>query len=434
LVDVAYDPMDRTFLSDPYPTYAWLRDQEPVHHHPDDGRAPEFWALSRFADVWQAVRDPATFSSAHGLTFFPDEIGRLGLPPNLVMLDPPRHTRLRGLVGRGFTPRRVAGLEESIRSFVRARLAEMAARAADGEPVDLHADFSSTIPTFVLAELFGVPAADRVKFGPWVRHVTALQDRTLNGGTIDAPERADGIGAVGELLGYFSAVIAARRRTPADDLIGALVTAELDGERLTDWDILGFCFVVTAGGSDTTAGLISHAVMLLGDAPGQRRLLLDDPGLIPDALVEFLRLESSVQALARTTTRDVAVHGTTIPAGQKVMMLYGAANRDPREFGPTADRVDVRRKIGRHLAFSSGPHFCIGSHLARLQAKVALEELLLAHPRIEVDPAAGVRHESAFVRTWSSLPASGLQAPTSSASPGTRSSPRGHRRSRTAGR
>jgi cytochrome P450 len=431
---MSYDPLDPAFLADPYPTYAWLRDEDPVHHHDADDRTPSYWALSRFADIWAAVRQPETFSSAQGLTFFPDEIGRLGLPPNLVMLDPPRHTRLRGLIGRGFTPRRVLALEDVIRGFVRVRLDEMAARAAAGEPVDLHRDYSSTVPTFVLAELFGVPEEDRTRFAPWVRHVTALQDQTLNGGALDSPERADGVGAVGELLGYFSEVIAQRRRRPSDDLIGALVAAELDGEQLTDWDVLGFCFVVTAGGSDTTAGLISHAVKLLGHAPAQRALLLADPALIPGALVEFLRLESSVQGLARTTTDDVTIHDVTIPAGQKVMMLYGAANRDPREFGPTVDEVDVRREIGRHLSFSSGPHFCIGSHLARLQARVAVEELLAAHPQIEVDAAAGVRHRSAFVRTWASLPASGLSAPTSSSSPGTRSSPRGRRRSRRAGR
>jgi cytochrome P450 len=144
--------------------------------------------------------------------------------------------------------------------------------------------------------------------------------------------------------------------------------------------------------------------MLLGEAPDQRRLLLDDPGLIPGSLLEFLRLESSVQGLARTTLADVEIDGVTIPAGRKVMMLYAAANRDPREFGATADRLDVRRHIPRHLSFSSGPHFCIGSHLARLQARVALEELLAAHPWVAVDPAAGRRHESAFVRGWLSLP------------------------------
>ncbi|HWU31866.1 MAG TPA: cytochrome P450, partial [Marmoricola sp.] len=268
-------------------------------------------------------------------------------------------------------------------------------------------DFSSTIPTFVLAELFGVPEDDRRRFGPWVRHVTALQDQTLNGDGFADPEMADGINAVGELLTYFSEVIAERRAGAGrgEDLITSLVDAELEGERLTDWDILGFCFVVTAGGSDTTAGLISHAIELLGKAPEQRKLLLDDPSLIGAAVPEFLRLESSVQGLARTTTRDVTLHDITIPTGDKVLMLYGSANRDPREFGATAAELDIRREAGRHLAFSSGPHFCIGSHLARLQARIALEELLAACPQIEVDPATGVRHRSAFVRTWHSLPA-----------------------------
>ena len=401
-----YDPLDPAFNADPYPAYRVLRDSEPVHHRPADHRAPGFWALSRFEDIWQAVRDPETFSSAQGMTFFGDEIGKLGLPPNLVMLDPPVHTRLRGLVGRGFTPKHVTRLEDSIRGFVRARIAEMTERAAAGETVDLHQDFSATVPTFVLSELWGVPEADRLKFGPWVQQVTALQDLSMNGAGIEAAG-ADGLTAVTELLGYFSDVIAERRLNPGDDLIGALVNAELDGERLTDWDILGFCFVVTAGGSDTTAGLISHALTLLGDAPDQRKLLLDDPGLIGPALLEFLRLESSVQGLARTTTREVTIHDVTIPAGEKVMMLYGSGNRDPREFGPGAEELDVRRDVRRHLAFSSGPHFCIGSHLARLQARIAVEELLAAHPWIEADTARGVRHPSAFVRAWQSLPVGG---------------------------
>jgi cytochrome P450 len=409
MTTLTYDPLDGAFLADPYPTLAWLREHDPVHHRPADHRAPAFWALSRFADIWDAVREPDLFCSAQGLTFFPDEIGQLGLPPNIVMLDAPQHTRLRGLIGRGFTPRQVTRLEDAIRTFVRDRLEEIAARAQAGETVDLHQDYSATVPTFVLAELFGVPEADRLRFGPWVQSVTALQDQTLNGGGLDDPERADGIDAVGELLGYFSDVIASRRASgDQDDLIGALVAAELDGERLTDWDILGFCFVVTAGGSDTTAALISHAALLLSEAADQRQLLLDDPGLISPAMMEVLRLESSVQGLARATTRDVTIHDVTIPAGEKVMMLYGAGNRDPREFGDTADRLDVRREIRRHLAFSSGPHFCIGSHLAKLQARVALEELLAAHPHIHVDAATGTRHQSPFVRGWLSLPVADL--------------------------
>jgi cytochrome P450 family 130 len=402
---VSYDPLDPVVLLDPYAAYAWLRDREPVHHHPADHRAPAFWALSRFEHVWDAVRRPDVFSSASGLTFFDDEIGQLGIPPTIVMLDPPRQPQLRALIGRGFTPKRVMALEDRIRAFVRARLGEMAGRLADGAAVDFHTDFASTIPTYVLAELFGVPEEDRALFAPWVRALTGLQnDGFASAALTESKASAESLRAMAEMMEYFSAAIAERRAHPRDDLLGALVAAELDGEVLSDWDILGFCFVVVAGGSDTTASLISHAVMLLDDAPDQRRLLLDDPGLIPHALLEFLRLESSVQGLARTTLVDVGIEGVTIPAGEKVMMLYGAANRDPREFGDDADVLDVRREIPRHLAFSSGPHFCIGSHLARLQARVALEELLAAHPQVAVDTAAGQRHESAFVRGWVTLP------------------------------
>jgi cytochrome P450 family 130 len=409
-----YDPLDPAFLADPYPAFTWLREHEPVHHHPADHRAPAFWALSRFEDVWDAVRRPEVFSSASGLTFFEDEIGQLGIPPTIVMLDPPVQPRLRALIGRAFTPKRVTMLEERIRSFVRERITAMEQLTADGAPVDLHQHFSSTVPTFVLAELLGIPRGDQERFAPWVAALTQLQNDgfALDAGEDNAAGQA-ALGAMAEMMEYFSAAIDARRSDPSDDLLGALVTAELDvpgepAQRLTDWDILGFCFVMVAGGSDTTAALISAAVTLLDEAPDQRQLLVDDPGLIPDALVEFLRLESSVQGLARMTTTDVEVRGVRIPAGQKVMMLYAAANRDPREFGDTADALDVRRDIPRHLSFSSGPHFCVGNHLARLQARIALEELLAAHPRISVDPSEGRRHESPFVRGWRSLPVRAL--------------------------
>ena len=408
-----FDPLDPAFLADPYPGYAWLRDNEPVHHHPPDHRAPAFWVLSRFEHIWDAVRTPEVFSSAYGVTFFNDEIGQLGLPPTLVMLDPPEQTRLRALIGRAFTPRHVTRLEDGIRAFVRDRISDLTRRAADGEPVDLHTEFSATVPTWVLAELFGLPEADRRRFGPWVQALTRLQNEGFDPnalvGEADAHgQTAPGVQAVGEMFEYFTAAIAASRRDPGDNLLGRLVTAELDGERLSDWDILGFCFVVAAGGADTTAALISHTVQLTGEHMAQREAVLADPDLLPGALVECLRFESSVQGLARTTLAAVEVDGVEIPAGEKVLMLYGSANRDPREYGETAGRLDVRRDVGRHLAFSSGPHFCIGNHLARLQARVAVGELFTAHPHVTVDPDAGVRHESAFVRGWVSLPAHGL--------------------------
>jgi len=404
-VTATYDPLDPTFLHDPYPAFGWLREHDPVHHHPADHRAPAFWALSRFDHVWDAVRRPEVFSSAEGLTFLDDEIGQLGITPTIVMLDPPRQVQLRALIGRGFTPKRVTSLEGRIRAYARDRITAMAARHSDGETVDFHTEFASTIPTYVLAELFGVPEPDREKFAPWVDALTQLQNDGFSSDALTGSHASPAaLQAMAEMMEYFSAAIADRRAHPREDLLGALVAAELDGEVLSDWDILGFCFVVVAGGSDTTASLISHAVTLLDAAPDQRLLLLEDPDLLPGALLEFLRLESSVQGLARTTTRDVEVDGVVIPAGQKVMMLYAAANRDPREFGDTADQLDVRRQISRHLSFSSGPHFCVGSHLARLQARVALEELLGAHPWVSLDVSAGRRHESAFVRGWQSLP------------------------------
>ena len=186
--------------------------------------------------------------------------------------------------------------------------------------------------------------------------------------------------------------------------------AELDGAKLTDWDILGFCFVLVAGGNDTTGNLVSHGVMLLDGDHAQRDRLVDEPELIPNALLEFLRLEGSVQGLARTTLKSVTIRGVAIPEGEKVMMLYASGNRDEREFGPTAGELDSTRKIPRHLAFSSGVHFCIGSHLARLQGRIALEELLARHPHVGVDLDNAVRLKSAFTRGWTMLPATGLTA------------------------
>ncbi|TYK49068.1 cytochrome P450 [Actinomadura decatromicini] len=397
-----YDPFDPGFQADPYPAYRRLRDDDPVHRHDD----PPFWALSRFDDVWAAVRDAETFSSAQGLTFYPDEIGTLGLPPTIVMLDPPRHSVLRRLVSHGFTPRRIAALEDLLRGFARSRIALMERKAADGETPDLHRDFASALPTFALAHLLGVPEADRARFGPWVSALTTLQDDGFHPQSM----RSEAVEAVAEMFAYFTDVIAARRREPSGDLISALAVAEVDGERLTDWDVLGFCFVMVAGGNDTTGNLISHGVALLDGDHAQRERLAADPSLVPNALMEFLRLEGSVQALGRTTTRPVTLHGTEIPEGEKVMMLFGAANRDFREFGPSAGALDVTREIPRHLGFSSGVHFCIGSHLAKLQARVAFEELLRAHPHAGVDVENAERIASPFTRGWKSLPATGIRA------------------------
>lgn len=393
-----YDPFDDAFQANPYPAYHALREHDPVHRHAEPG----FWALSRFEDIWHAVRDNSAFSSESGLTFYPDEIGELGLAPTIVMLDPPRHTRLRSLIAKGFTPQRVLSMEPLIREFVRARLDDIADKAAAGAEVDLHRDFSSPIPTFVLAELFNLPEAERAQFDPWVRALTTLQDSGFDLQALDAKD------AVAQMFGYFSEIITARRANPGDDMISVLTQAELDGEKLTDWDILGFCFVLVAGGNDTTGNLVSHGVMLLDGDHAQRERLVAEPELIPNALLEFLRLEGSVQGLARTTLKPVTIQGVEIPEGEKVMMLYASGNRDEREYGPTAGELDITRKIPRHLGFSSGVHFCIGSHLARLQGRIAFEELLARHPEVGVDLGKAERIKSPFTRGWTRLPATGL--------------------------
>lgn len=270
----------------------------------------------------------------------------------------------------------------------------------DDEVVDLHTDFAARIPTFVLAHLFDIPAADRHRFGPWVSALTSLQEE----GFRPAGLKGGAVAAVAEMFGYFGELIAERRAAPGEDLISALVSAEIDGERLDDWDILGFCFVIVAGGNDTTGNLISHTVALLDRHPRQRELLVADPRFIPDALKGCLRFESSVQALARTTTREVEVGGLTIPAGEKVMMLYGSANRDERHFGPDAAELNVVRKPHQILTFSYGAHHCIGNQAARMQARVALEEVLARCPNYTVDEA-GIRWAGGgYVRRPLSVP------------------------------
>ncbi|MFN2560503.1 MAG: cytochrome P450 [Jatrophihabitans sp.] len=398
-----YDPYDPAALEDPYAAYRELRDSDPVHLHTGRYGDGDFYVLSRFEDIWAAVRRADLFSSAQGITFR-NERSALGLAPTLVMLDPPVHTGLRALIGSAFTPKRAARLEGELREFVRGRIAEMERRAADGEPVDLHRDFSSPVPTFVLGSLLGIPDSDRSRLDPWVAGLTRLQNAgfAVNG-------VGDAVASVAEMYAYFSDVVAARRAEPRDDLLGALVAADINGERLTDWDILGFCFVMVAGGNDTTGNLISHGVMLLDQDHAARERLAADPALIPNALVEFLRLESSVQGLARMTTAPVTVRDVKIPEGVKVLMLYGSGNRDEREFGADADRLDLTRDIKRHLAFSSGAHFCIGSHFARLQARVAFEELYARQPHVGVDVPAGRRLHSSFTRGWISLPATGVE-------------------------
>ncbi len=383
-------PRSRETWRDPFGMYAALREHDPVHHV---GRG-DYWVLSRFADVLAAAQDTTRYSSAQGLTFTYDDMEQVGLreAAPMVMLDPPEHTAFRRLVSRGFTPRQVAVLEPEVRAFVVERLERL--RAAGGG--DVVQELFKPLPSMVVAHYLGVPVEDRHRFDVWTDAIVAAN---AAGNALDAGQ------AVADLMGYFAQLIERRRAEPGDDTISHLIAADgEDGGAVPLIRMLGFAFTMVAGGNDTTTGLLGGAAEQLSAHPEQRALLRDAPSLIADAVDELLRLTSPVQGLARTTTTDVAIGGTTIPAGRKVMLLYGAANRDPRQFGADADELNVRRKPRQILTFSFGAHFCLGAAAARLQGRVVLEELLARCPDFAVDAARGTFASGHFVRRYDTLP------------------------------
>ncbi|MEZ5134133.1 MAG: cytochrome P450 [Acidimicrobiales bacterium] len=307
--------------------------------------------------------DTETFSSAEGLSLDGGDRRALGLAPTIVMMDPPEHTAYRRLVSRGFTPRAVAPLEPRC-AFVRARLDVMAEELAATGETDLIAGLAGPLPSFVVAHYLGVPPEDRDRFDRWTAAIVAANA----GGDV----LADALEAVTDLYGYFTELLERRRREPGDDMISTLVQASLGDEEGLAEAVLRYAFVMVAGGNDAATGLLGGAAELLAAHPDQRRALRDDPSLIDGALEELLRLTSPVQGLSRAS-RATSRCGTTIPAGSRVHLLYGAANRDPREFGADAGALDIGRSIAKILTFTSGPHYCLGSHAARLQGRVALE-------------------------------------------------------------
>jgi cytochrome P450 len=368
-----YDPTTAQFQQDLHETYRTLRDAYPLYVSPEGS-----YVLSRFADVWDAVHDWQTFSSICA------EAEQL--MPQMIYMDPPRHTALRSQVSRAFTPKRIAGLESRIRDVTRQLLGDI---ATSGHCELVH-DFAAPLPSIIMADLIGVPVEHRESFRNWTE---AFLEVT---GPQDIAERASNI------YGLFGELLAERRRFPADDLMSALLGAELNGEQLSEEDVLGFCFLLLIAGNDTTTSLIGNGVELLARHSDQRAELAADPLLIPGAVEEMLRVESPTQALARTATRDVELHGVTIPAGSRVMLLWGSANLDEREF-PDADRFDIHRNALRHLGFGHGIHFCLGAYLARLESRIAFEELLTRVPDFRVS-GTPVRYVSNWARSWRDLP------------------------------
>jgi cytochrome P450 family 130 len=398
---VRFQLADADTWANPWPMYAALRDHDPVHHViPENNPDHDYWVLSRHGDVWEAARDNATFSSAQGLTVNYGELELIGLQDNppFVMQDPPVHTEFRKLVSRGFTPRQVEAVEPKVREFVVERIERIRANGGG----DIVAELFKPLPSMVVAHYLGVPEEDRNQFDGWTEAIVAAN--TTSGGVAGA---LGGLGdALGEMMAYFTALIERRRAKPEDDTVSHLVAAGVgaDGDIAGVLSILAFTFTMVTGGNDTTTGMLGGTVQLLHQRPDQRRLLLDNPDMIPDAIDEFLRLTSPVQGLARTTTRDVTVRNNTIPEGRRVLLLYGSANRDEREFGEDAAELDVRRCPRNIMTFSHGAHFCLGAAAARMQSRVALTELLARIPDFEVDESAIVWAGGSYVRRPLSVP------------------------------
>ncbi len=338
----------------PYPLYAQMRAASPVFCNPDTG----LWMVFDYEGAKQVLNDHDTFSSRTGHDW-------------LIFHDPPRHTKLRALLSKAFTPRSVANLEPRIRELSR----ELLDRAAGRAEIDLAADFSVPLPMRVIAEMIGVPQADLPRYHRW-SDVILDMSYTIGerGEAARAAHEAFRAAAV-EMNDYLTGLLAERRAAPRDDLLTRLLHAEVDGERLTQPEILGFFQLFIVGGQETTTNLINNAVLCFLEHPDQLARLRAEPDLLPSAIEEVLRYRAPLQWMIRITKREAEVHGRAIPAGRGVLAVIGSANRDPRAF-PDPDRFDITRAPNPHLAFSHGIHFCLGAPLARLEARIALADFL----------------------------------------------------------
>jgi len=387
------NPFAYEFHEDPYPIYAWLREHAPLYRN----EGLDFWALSRFRDVLAALVDWQTYSSAEGIILERLDPHLLEMTPMMIFQDPPRHDRLRKLVSRAFTPRRVAGLEPFIRATA-VRLLEPLVAQGGGDFVK---DFSNPLPMEVIFTLLGVPDADRHQLRAWM---DLSLDRDPD--TPALPPRA--LEAMMHLMRYWFELVGELRRRPNDGLICGLFDAEIETDdgsttRLTDGEIVGFCSLLGAAGSETTTKLLADAAVLFVRHPGEYRKVLADPGGLADAVEEVLRYASPAQYAARTVMRAVAWYGETVPQGARIVLFTGAANRDPREF-PDPDRFDIDRRMEAHLGLGQGAHFCLGASLARLEARVALEEFVIRFPGYGVDEAKCRRVHMSNVHGFESVP------------------------------
>ena len=389
-VDLVLDPYDYRFHEDPYPYYQRLRDEAPLYRNDD----LNFWALTRHADVHRGFRNSTALSNKLGVSL--DPISRTTeayRTMSFLAMDDPAHLRLRTLVSKGFTPRRIRELETRVAELTREHLDA----ALDSESFDYITEFAGRLPMDVISELVGVPHQDR-------EHLRALADTVMHreDGVTDVPRSA--LAAAMELLVYYADMVKQRRRAPHDDLTSALLEAEIDGDRLGDDEIMAFLFLMVVAGNETTTKLLGNAMYWGAVNPDQLAGVYADHSRVPLWVEETLRYDTSSQILARVVVEDIEFHGTTLHEGDTLLLLPGSAHRDERVFD-SPDEFRVGRDIGsKLLSFGSGTHVCLGAHLARMEARVALTELFERIRSYEVDTAAAVRVHSSNVRGFAHLP------------------------------
>ena len=389
-VDLVLDPYSYEFHEDPYPYYKRLRDEAPLYRNDE----MNFWALTRHADVHQGFRNSTELSNKLGVSL--DPISRTPeayRTMSFLAMDDPAHLRLRTLVSKGFTPRRIRELEARVLELTREHLDT----ALQNESFDYITEFAGLLPMDVISELVGVPHEDR-------QRLRALADQVMHrdDGVTDVPEAA--LVAAMDLLVYYADMVKQRRKQPTDDLTSALLEAEIDGDRLGDDEIMAFLFLMVVAGNETTTKLLGNAIYWAGANPDQLATVLADHSRVPLWVEETLRYDTSSQILARVVVDDIEFYGTTLRDGDTLLLMPGSAHRDERVFDDP-DEFRIGRDIGsKLLSFGSGAHFCLGAHLARMEARVALNELLLHVSDFEVDAANAVRVHSSSVRGFAHLP------------------------------
>lgn len=376
---IDYDPVDPAIDAAPYGIWQRMRDESPVYRNDRLG----FWALSRYDDVATALKDTDTYSSAYGnvLELMAEEPLSTGM---MILNDPPGHTRLRHLVSRAFTVRRIAQLEGTVRAICE----ELIAGWVPGEDFEFIADYAAQIPSRVISELLGVPTADREEVRRTIDTIFHIDPQAgmFNEVSIDA---------LGTLDAYLTRRVAELAADPGDDLLSDLTRTDL-----TDREVVEFGILLVVAGTETVGRLLGWACLLLDEHPDQRAAVAADLGLVPRVVEEILRYEGPSPVQARLTTRPVTLHGVTIPARSKVLLLTSSAGRDERKYGADAGRFDIHREPEHHVSFGYGVHFCLGASLARLESRVALETLLRHHPTWEVDHGRSVRAHTSTVRGW----------------------------------